>query len=86
MKTAQIEAILPQSATEYTIQARLLTNKEFCSECAAGRGCGAIYMNQLTSAGRNKNLVEFSLAKEIVERDFLQINDLIKIDAQQRDF
>ncbi|RIY31688.1 hypothetical protein CJP74_06715 [Psittacicella melopsittaci] len=84
-RNAQVESIEIKDNTAF-IKARMLTNKEFCSACARGEGCGAIFFNQLTSLGRNKNLVELSAQAAQIKHEQLAVGDVIKIETSRASF
>ncbi|MFC6277433.1 SoxR reducing system RseC family protein [Psittacicella hinzii] len=77
---------LEANAQGYNAQVRILTNKEFCSACARGEGCGAVFFNELTPLGRNKNLVSLDLSQEQVTQDRLVVGDIIKLQTARQNF
>ncbi|RIY31835.1 SoxR reducing system RseC family protein, partial [Psittacicella gerlachiana] len=85
IKNAQVESISYDNS-KATIRARILTNKEFCSACARGEGCGAIFFNQLTPLGRNKNLVKITADSNLIQDDNLQVGDIIKLETSRQSF
>lgn len=85
-RSAQVIA-LNKGKDDYTLlQVRILSNKEFCSACARGEGCGAVFLNQLTPAGRKKNLVELKVPTITLQNDNIQINDIIKLQTAKANF
>ncbi|RIY31988.1 hypothetical protein CKF54_05700, partial [Psittacicella hinzii] len=84
-RSAQVVKIIP-NGDKTTLEVAILSNKEFCSACARGEGCGAIFLNQLTPSGRKRNKFKLEVLTQTATNDGIREGDIIMVRTSKSNF